>query len=99
MQSGEDAGLRVALLLTAPSGGGKATAVRGAAAALGLHVVPFSCHELAGQQVLLLVQCSVSRSAKFHVCEWALAWHLQAWLVLHMTEKECAFLKTREGCS
>ena len=47
-QSGRDAALRVALLLHGPSGSGRATAARAAAAALGLHVVPFSCHELGG---------------------------------------------------
>ncbi|KAK9814693.1 hypothetical protein WJX72_009974 [[Myrmecia] bisecta] len=40
--------LRTALLLHAPRGAGKATAVGAAAAALGAHVVPFSCHELCG---------------------------------------------------
>ena len=48
LQSGRDAALRVALLLHGPSGSGRATAARAAAAALGLHVVPFSCHELGG---------------------------------------------------
>ncbi len=38
---------RLALLLLAPRGGGKATAARAAAAALGLHLVPFSGAELA----------------------------------------------------
>lgn len=48
-QSGEAAGLRMSLLLYGPSGSGKATAVYAAAAALGWHVVPFSCRELGGQ--------------------------------------------------
>ncbi len=38
---------RLAVLLLAPRGGGKATAARAAAAALGLHLVPFSGAELA----------------------------------------------------
>ncbi|GFR44514.1 hypothetical protein Agub_g5780, partial [Astrephomene gubernaculifera] len=37
----------VTLLLYGPPGSGRRTAVRAAAAALGLHLVPVSCHELA----------------------------------------------------
>ena len=49
LQRGLQAGLRVSLLLHGPSGSGKSTAVRAAAAALGLHVIPYSCHEFSGQ--------------------------------------------------
>ena len=49
LQKGLQSGLRIALLLHGPSGCGKTTAVRAAAAALGLHVIPFSCHEFNGQ--------------------------------------------------
>ncbi|KAK9918621.1 hypothetical protein WJX75_005422 [Coccomyxa subellipsoidea] len=48
-QRGLQAGLRVALLLHGPSGSGKSTAVHAAAAALGLHVIPYSCHDFNGQ--------------------------------------------------
>ncbi len=49
LQKGLESGLRIALLLHGPSGSGKNTAVSAAAAALGLHVIPFSCHEFSGQ--------------------------------------------------
>ncbi|BDA49160.1 Peroxisomal biogenesis factor 6 [Coccomyxa sp. Obi] len=48
-QKGLETGLRTALLLHGPSGSGKSTTVHAAAAALGLHVIPFSCHEFSGQ--------------------------------------------------
>ena len=41
--------LQVAVLLLGPRGSGRSTAVRAAAAALGIHFVPFSCHDLKGQ--------------------------------------------------
>ena len=41
--------LQVAALLLGPRGSGRATAVRAATAALGIHLVPFSCHDLKGQ--------------------------------------------------
>ncbi|DBB17357.1 TPA: hypothetical protein ACH3X3_014397 [Trebouxia sp. C0006] len=41
--------LQVAVLLLGPRGSGRGTAVRAAAAALGIHFVPFSCHDLKGQ--------------------------------------------------
>lgn len=41
--------LQVAVLMLGPRGSGRATAVRAAAAALGIHLVPFSCHDLKGQ--------------------------------------------------
>lgn len=49
LQKGLQNGLRIAILLHGPSGSGKSTTVRAAAAALGLHVIPFSCHEFSGQ--------------------------------------------------
>ncbi|KAK9832032.1 hypothetical protein WJX81_000155 [Elliptochloris bilobata] len=42
-------GVRLAVMLLGPRGAGKATAARAAAAALGLHLVPFSCAELAAE--------------------------------------------------
>ena len=42
-------GVRLAVLLLGARGAGKATAARAAAAALGLHLVPFSCAELAAE--------------------------------------------------
>ncbi|KAA6429814.1 MAG: peroxisome biogenesis 6-like [Trebouxia sp. A1-2] len=41
--------LQVAVLLLGPRGSGRGTAVRAAAAAVGIHFVPFSCHDLKGQ--------------------------------------------------
>lgn len=41
--------LQVAALLLGPRGSGRATAARAATAALGIHLVPFSCHDLKGQ--------------------------------------------------
>ena len=41
--------LQVAALMLGPRGSGRATAVRAATAALGIHLVPFSCHDLKGQ--------------------------------------------------
>lgn len=41
--------LQVSVLLLGPRGSGRATAVRAATAALGIHLVPFSCHDLKGQ--------------------------------------------------
>ncbi|KAL0039627.1 hypothetical protein WJX77_003781 [Trebouxia sp. C0004] len=41
--------LQVAVLLLGPRGSGRSIAVRAAAAALGIHFVPFSCHDLKGQ--------------------------------------------------
>ena len=38
--------VRASVLLHGPAGGGKVTAAVAAAAALGVHVVPFNCHEL-----------------------------------------------------
>ncbi len=45
-QGSSRAGVHAAILLTGPEGSGRATAARAAAAALGLHVVPFSGQEL-----------------------------------------------------
>ena len=39
----------MAVLLLGPRGSGRSTAVRAATAALGIHLVPFSCHDLKGQ--------------------------------------------------
>ena len=41
--------LQVAVLMIGPRGSGRATAVRAAVTALGIHLVPFSCHDLKGQ--------------------------------------------------
>ena len=41
--------LQVAVLLLGPRGSGRGTAVRAATAALGVHLVPLSCHDLKGQ--------------------------------------------------
>ena len=49
MQGAEADSVCVSVLLYGPSGCGKSTAVSAAAAALGLNVVPYSCHEFIGQ--------------------------------------------------
>lgn len=49
MQGASEADLQMALLVHGPKGSGKTTAVQAAAAALGLHLVPFNCHELKTQ--------------------------------------------------
>ena len=41
--------LQVSVLLLGPRGSGRSTALRAATAALGIHLVPFSCHDLKGQ--------------------------------------------------
>ena len=41
-----DQGVRLGVLLAGPKGSGKVTAVRAVAAALGMHYIGFSCHEL-----------------------------------------------------
>lgn len=48
-QDAPRSGVRLAVLLLGARGAGKATAARAAAAALGLHLVPFSCAELAAE--------------------------------------------------
>ncbi len=49
MQGAEASNVCVSVLIHGPSGCGKSTAVSAAAAALGLNVVPYSCHEFIGQ--------------------------------------------------
>lgn len=49
MQGSSAMTLQVAALLLGPRGSGRATATRAATAALGIHLVPFSCHDLKGQ--------------------------------------------------
>ncbi len=49
LQDSSALALQVAVLLLGPRGSGRGTAVRAAAAALGIHFVPFSCHDLKGQ--------------------------------------------------
>ena len=46
MQGSRGRGLRAALLLVGPAGSGRTTAATAAAAALGLHLIPFNCHDL-----------------------------------------------------
>ncbi len=48
-QGAQGSGVRLAVLLLGARGAGKATAARAAATALGLHLVPFSCAELAAE--------------------------------------------------
>ncbi|CAL5226879.1 g9752 [Coccomyxa viridis] len=48
-QGAEASNVCVSVLIHGPSGCGKSTAVSAAAAALGLNVVPYSCHEFIGQ--------------------------------------------------
>ncbi len=49
LQDSSALALQVAVLLLGPRGSGRSTAVRAATAALGIHLVPFSCHDLKGQ--------------------------------------------------
>ena len=49
LQGAEASNVCVSVLIYGPSGCGKSTAVSAAAAALGLNVVPYSCHEFVGQ--------------------------------------------------
>ena len=49
LQDSSALALQVAVLLLGPRGSGRGTAVRAAAAARGIHFVPFSCHDLKGQ--------------------------------------------------
>jgi hypothetical protein len=49
LQDSSALALQVAVLLLGPRGSGRSTAVRAAAAALGIHFVPFTCHDLKGQ--------------------------------------------------
>ncbi len=49
LQGAEASNMCVSVLIYGPSGCGKSTAVSAAAAALGLNVVPYSCHEFIGQ--------------------------------------------------
>ena len=46
VQRAAELGVRASVLVVGPPGVGKATAVNAAAAALGVHAVPFTCHEL-----------------------------------------------------
>ena len=48
-QDAPRSGVRLAVLLLGARGAGKATVARASAAALGLHLVPFSCAELAAE--------------------------------------------------
>ena len=49
LQGAEASSVCVSILIHGPSGCGKSTAVSAAAAALGLNIVPYSCHEFIGQ--------------------------------------------------
>ena len=60
--------LQVAVLMIGPRGSGRATAARAATAALGIHLVPFSCHDLKGQtdaQTATALKAAVEASQDF----------------------------------
>ena len=46
LQAASQLKLQLAILLHGPDGSGKMTAISAAAAALGVNVVPFNCHEM-----------------------------------------------------
>lgn len=46
MQRAAELGVQASVLVVGPEGVGKTTAIHAAAAALGVHVVPYTCHEL-----------------------------------------------------
>lgn len=67
--------MRVSLLLHGPAGSGRRTAVRAAAAALGLHCITASCHDLqsapgqdSSKGVLASLQALVDDAARFAPC-------------------------------
>jgi len=68
MQGPEASNVSVSVLIHGPSGCGKSTAVSAAAAALGLNVVPYSCHEFIGQSdaaVAMAVKSALESAQEF----------------------------------
>ena len=68
LQGAEAGTVCVSVLLHGPSGCGKSTAVSAAAAALGLNVVPYSCHDFIGQSdaaVAMTVKAALENAQEF----------------------------------
>lgn len=68
LQGPEADSVCVSVLLHGPSGCGKSTAVSAAAAALGLNVVPYSCHEFIGQSdaaVAMAIRAALESAQEF----------------------------------
>lgn len=68
MQDSAALALQVSVLLLGPRGSGRSTAVRAATAALGIHLVPFSCHDLKGQtdsQTATALKASLEAAQEF----------------------------------
>lgn len=55
VQRAAELGVQASVLVVGPPGAGKATAVNAAAAALGVHIVPFTCHELRVRLTVLML--------------------------------------------
>lgn len=68
LQDSAGLALQVSVLLVGPRGSGRSTAVRAATAALGIHMVPFSCHDLKGQtdsQTATALKASLEAAQEF----------------------------------
>ena len=69
MSQGPEAGnISVSVLMHGPAGCGKSTAVSATAAALGLNVIPYSCHEFVGQSdaaVVMAIRTAFENAQEF----------------------------------
>ena len=68
VQDSANLALQVSVLLVGPRGSGRSTGVRAATAALGIHMVPFSCHDLKGQtdsQTATALKASLEAAQEF----------------------------------
>ena len=68
MQGPEAENISVSVLMHGPTGCGKSTAVSATAAALGLNVVPYSCHEFVGQSdaaVVMAIRTAFENAQEF----------------------------------
>lgn len=68
LQDSAGLALQLSVLLVGPRGSGRSTAVRAATAALGIHMVPFSCHDLKGQtdsQTATALKASLEAAQEF----------------------------------
>ena len=68
MQGSAEYGLRVAALLHGPDGSGRATAAMAAAAALGIHLVAYSCLELKVRLAMRLLPCTYCTKSRKKGC-------------------------------
>ena len=68
LQGPEAENISVSVLMCGPAGCGKSTAVSATAAALGLNVVPYSCHEFVGQSdaaVVMAIRTAFENAQEF----------------------------------